>query len=118
MLVAVFSLAGGSPSSGQDIRFAQITDVHIIEAAVNDTTKGDSARNLRGFEWAVDEINRRGEAGPAYDFVAFTGDLPLEAVLKSIPALQTLSKENNGQYGRLYEVLNKSFAPDHDAASA
>ena len=116
MLVAVSALAGGRPSPGQDVRFAQITDVHIIEAADNDTTRDDSAKNLRGLEWVVEEINRRNEAGPAYDFVVFTGDLPLEAVLKSVPALRTLSKQNVGQYGRLYGALNKSFAPDHDAA--
>ncbi len=115
VLVAVSALAGGRPSSGQDVRFAQITDVHIFDAADKDTTR-DSIQSLRGLEWAVDEINRRNEAGPGYDFVASTGDLPLEAVLKSVPSLKTLSKQHAGNYGRLYEALNKSFATDQDAS--
>jgi 3',5'-cyclic AMP phosphodiesterase CpdA len=115
-LAAVCALAGGRPSPGQDVRFAQITDVHIFDAADKDRTRDDPVKNLRGLEWAVDEINRRNEAGPGYDFVAFTGDLGLEAVLKSVLVLKTLSKQHGGHYGQLYEALNKSFAPDQDAA--
>jgi 3',5'-cyclic AMP phosphodiesterase CpdA len=118
-LAAVSALAVGRSSPGQDVRFAQITDVHIFDAAGKDTD--DPVENLRGLEWVVDEINRRNEAGPRYDFVAFTGDLGLEAVLKepvlnSGPALKKLSKRDSGYYGRLYEELDKSFTPDQNAA--
>jgi hypothetical protein len=67
------------------VRFAQITDAHIIDAPFkewdkNGKRKDDYAENKRALQWAVDEINRRNCIGPKFDFVVFTGDLGLEYV--------------------------------------
>lgn len=72
------ALVAPGPAWAQDVHFAQITDVHLFDK------KGDSdnrAENERGLWWAIDEINRRNQVGPPFEFIAFTGDFGLEEVV-------------------------------------
>jgi 3',5'-cyclic AMP phosphodiesterase CpdA len=112
VLVAVLSITGNQPSFGQIIRFAQISDAHIYGSRNNNTD--NHAENERGLRWAIDEINRRNEIGPKYDFVVFTGDLNLEVVLKSVPSLNELSEKYDKKYDQLYSDLERNFKPDQN----
>src|SRR5215212_2298084 len=92
-VVTVAALAFGwpVPSYGLKIRFAQITDAHLLDADKVRKEPSDSRpENERALRWAIDEINRRNAAGPAYEFVAFTGDLGLELPLQ--PLLEATCK--------------------------
>jgi hypothetical protein len=109
VLVAVFSVSGNQPSLGQSIRFAQISDAHIYSYKNKPNTQAEDERGLR---WAIGEINRRNAIGPKYDFVVFTGDLNLEAILKSVASLNELSEEHGKRYDRLFSDLEKDFKPD------
>ena len=70
-----------SPSFGRGVRFAHITDAHLLDS--EGKPRDSRPENERGLRWAIDEINRRNVAGPAFEFVVFTGDFGLEAALKS-----------------------------------
>ncbi len=94
---------------GQKIRFAQITDVHILDSEKDSEDKPRDSRpeNERGLRWAVDEINRRNAIGPAYDFVVFTGDIGLEQVLK--PKLEPLLGRCGNDLDKFGKELNASL---------
>jgi hypothetical protein len=111
--MAAFSVTSNQPSFGQIIRFAQISDAHMYEYKNKDTDS--KPENERGVRWAIDEINRRNESGPKYDFVVFTGDLNLEVILKSVPTLNRLSEKHGKRYDRLYSELEEAFRPDQSA---
>jgi len=91
LVVFLFALAWLCvPASwGQAIRFAQMTDPHILD---NDGARNSRAENERVFRWAIDEINRRNAAGPAYEFVVATGDFGLENFVRQ--HLRWSGKEN------------------------
>ncbi|MBV8075945.1 MAG: metallophosphoesterase [Planctomycetaceae bacterium] len=82
-VAAALALIWAQPSSGQKVRFAQISDLHILDAELKSPKVDSRPENESGFRWAIREMNRRNDLGPAYDFVIFTGDLGLEVLLTS-----------------------------------
>jgi hypothetical protein len=96
--------------SGQTIRFAQLSDAHVYDSKNDD--KDSQPENEQGFRWAIDEINRRNEVGPKFDFVVFTWDLNLETILKLIPSLNNLSEKHGKRYDELFADLERNFKPD------
>jgi len=74
---AAHGWADGKSDSGQKLRFAQITDVHLFDAGYNCYApdvdiEQDAAIN--GLKWAVNKINQENQAA-ALNFVVITGDL-------------------------------------------
>jgi hypothetical protein len=70
-----------------DLVFAQITDPHLFDdgpkgGPQDPRIAGARARDRKAFLWAVGQINEFNEAHPRHgiEFVAFTGDLGLEAL--------------------------------------
>lgn len=133
MIVAALALAWAGPSYGLKIRFAQITDAHLLDAEkvridpdTKKTAKPVDSRpeNERALRWAVDEINRRNAAGPAYEFVVFTGDFGLEERLKG--GLKAMCEDPQQDMKKLAEHVDRqlkqsgagSLLAELDAAAA
>jgi hypothetical protein len=67
----------------QKLRFVQLTDAHIFDEGwlqSGATPYRDALDDRAALHWAIGEINRMATAGPAIDFVVYTGDLGLNNV--------------------------------------
>jgi hypothetical protein len=74
---AAHGWADGTSDSGQKLRFAQITDVHLFDAGYNCYAPDVSIEQdaaINGLKWAVNQINQEYQVA-ALSFVVITGDL-------------------------------------------